>query len=163
MLAMMLASENIAFSAALLLMLMIALLEGVGMLFGLGISNLLESVLPEADFSPHAEVAQLDAQSALSRFLGRPASVEWTRAPVRRLMLLAAALRQGLMRRWLYGGRVSRFLSVIPCRTHIGWSMAGQKGKRLTALFVSLCRTSSRPWPRQRKDLNEPKHHRRRA
>ena len=70
MLAMILASENIAFSAALLLMLMIALLEGVGMLFGLGISNLLESVLPETDFSPHAEVAQLDAQSALSRFLG---------------------------------------------------------------------------------------------
>ena len=66
MLAMMLASENIAFSAALLLMLMIALLEGVGMLFGLGLSNLLESVLPETDFSPHAEVAQLDAQSAAS-------------------------------------------------------------------------------------------------
>ena len=37
MLAMILASENIAFSAALLLMLMIALLEGVGMLFGLGL------------------------------------------------------------------------------------------------------------------------------
>ena len=70
MLAMMLASENIAFSVALVLMLMIALLEGVGMLFGMGVSSLLESLLPEADFSPHAEVGQLDADSALSRFLG---------------------------------------------------------------------------------------------
>lgn len=70
MLAMMLASENIIFSAALVLMLMIALLEGVGMLFGLGVSSLLENLLPEHDFSPHAEVGQIDADSALSRFLG---------------------------------------------------------------------------------------------
>ncbi len=70
MLEMMLASENIAFSVALVLMLMIALLEGAGMLFGLGVSSLLESLLPESDFSPHTEVGQLDADSALSRFLG---------------------------------------------------------------------------------------------
>ncbi len=70
MLSLMLASENMAFSIALVLMLMIAVLEGVAALFGAGMSSALESLLPESDLSPHTEVGQIDADTALSRFLG---------------------------------------------------------------------------------------------
>lgn len=70
MLAMMLASENLAFSIALVLMLMIAVLEGVALLFGAGLSTALENLLPETELAAHAEVGHLDADSVLSRFLG---------------------------------------------------------------------------------------------
>jgi len=66
----MLASENLAFSIALVLMLMIAVLEGVAALLGAGVSSALESLLPESELSPHTEVGQIEADSALSRFLG---------------------------------------------------------------------------------------------
>lgn len=66
----MLASENLAFSIALALMLMIAVLEGVAALFGAGVSSALESLLPESELSPHTEVGQIEADTALSRFLG---------------------------------------------------------------------------------------------
>lgn len=70
MLSLMLASENLAFSIALVLMIMIALLEGLAALLGAGMSSALESLLPESDLSPHTEVGQVDADTALSRFLG---------------------------------------------------------------------------------------------
>ena len=70
MLSLMLASENLAFSIALVLMIMIAVLEGVAALLGAGMSSALESLLPESDLSPHTEVGQVDADTALSRFLG---------------------------------------------------------------------------------------------
>jgi membrane protein implicated in regulation of membrane protease activity len=70
MLSLMLASENMAFSIALVLMLMIAVLEGVAALFGAGVSSALESLLPESELSPHAEVGSIDSDTALSRFLG---------------------------------------------------------------------------------------------
>ncbi|GAB60018.1 YqiJ family protein [Rheinheimera nanhaiensis] len=70
MFSLMLASENMAFSIALVLMLMIAVLEGVAALFGTGVSSALDSLLPESELSPHAEVGQIDSDTALSRFLG---------------------------------------------------------------------------------------------
>ncbi|WP_240220632.1 YqiJ family protein [Rheinheimera hassiensis] len=70
MLSLMLASENLAFSIALVLMIMIAVLEGVAALLGAGMSSALESLLPESELSPHTEVGQVDADTALSRFLG---------------------------------------------------------------------------------------------
>lgn len=70
MLSLMLASENMAFSIALVLMLMIAVLEGVAALFGAGMSAALESLLPESDLNPHTEIGQIESDTALSRFLG---------------------------------------------------------------------------------------------
>ena len=83
----MLASENLAFSIALTLMLMIAVLEGVAALFGVGMSSALEGFLPDSDMSAHAEVGQIDTDTALSRFLG------WLRiGEVPLLMLLVVFL-----------------------------------------------------------------------
>ena len=70
MFSLMLASENMVFSIALVLMLMIAVLEGVAALFGAGMSSALESLLPESELNPHTEVGQIEADTALSRFLG---------------------------------------------------------------------------------------------
>jgi hypothetical protein len=70
MLSLMLAGENMAFSIALVLMLMIAVLEGVAALFGAGMSSALESLLPESELNPHTEIGQIDSDTALSRFLG---------------------------------------------------------------------------------------------
>ncbi|MDX1539297.1 YqiJ family protein [Arsukibacterium sp.] len=101
MLSLALASENLVFSIALVLMLMIAVLEGVAALFGAGVSSALESLLPESEISPHAEVGSVDADSALSRFLG------WLRigeVPILMLLVifllsfgLAGLLLQGLL------------------------------------------------------------------
>ena len=83
----MLASENLAFSIALTLMLMIAVLEGVAALFGAGVSSALDGLLPDSDMSAHAEVGQIDTDTALSRFLG------WLRiGEVPLLMLLVVFL-----------------------------------------------------------------------
>lgn len=87
MLELLLASENIIFSVALALMLMIAVLEGVAALAGGGLSSSLESLLPEAELSPHAEIGQADTANVLSRFLG------WLRVgQVPLLMLLVVFL-----------------------------------------------------------------------
>ncbi|WP_333608595.1 YqiJ family protein [Arsukibacterium sp.] len=82
-----LASENMLFSIALLLMLLIGLLEAVALLFGASVSSSLDGLLPEVELSPHTEVGQLDADSALSRFFG------WLRiGEVPLLMLLVVFL-----------------------------------------------------------------------
>lgn len=87
MLQLLLASENLLFSVALLLMLLIGLLELIAVLFGSSFSSSLESLLPEVEVSPHTEVGQLDADSALSRFFG------WLRiGEVPLLMLLVLML-----------------------------------------------------------------------
>ncbi|MBV2130866.1 YqiJ family protein [Arsukibacterium indicum] len=101
MLSLALASENLVFSIALVLMLMIAVLEGVAALFGAGMSSALESLLPESELSPHTEVGAIEADSALSRFLG------WLRigeVPILMLLVifllsfgLAGLLLQGLL------------------------------------------------------------------
>lgn len=112
MLSLMLASENLLFSIALVLMLMIAVLEGVAALFGAGVSSALESLLPESELSPHTEVGSADADTALSRFLG------WLRiGEVPLLMLLVVFLSAfGLLGLLLQGTLHSLTGSLAP-----GW------------------------------------------
>lgn len=87
MLQLLLASENLLFSIALLLMLLIGVLELVALLFGSSVSSSLDGMLPDVELSPHTEVGQLDADSALSRFFG------WLRiGEVPLLMLLVVFL-----------------------------------------------------------------------
>lgn len=88
-----LAGENVAFSAALALMLALALLEAVGMVFGASISHAMDSVLPDlgldVDADIHADTGAdgVEGVGALSGFLS------WLcigRAPL--LVLLVAFL-----------------------------------------------------------------------
>jgi len=69
-----LASQNVAFTVALAVMLVIAVLEGITTLFGSGLSGLFESLLPETDVDidvgAGADGAGFDATSGLSRVLG---------------------------------------------------------------------------------------------
>ncbi len=51
-----LSSDNLPFTVAIGLMLSIALLEGVGMLLGLGFSNLVDSLFPDADIDINVDV-----------------------------------------------------------------------------------------------------------
>ncbi|GGW68568.1 YqiJ family protein [Alishewanella tabrizica] len=82
-----LSSENLVFSIALMLMLLIGVLELVAVMFGTSMTTSIESVLPEVELTPHSEVGQLDADSALSRFFG------WLRiGEVPLLMLLVVFL-----------------------------------------------------------------------
>jgi len=64
------APPNLPFSVALALMLAIALLEGVGTLFGLGLSSFIDSLLPEIDVDFDADFDADGAPMALSRLLG---------------------------------------------------------------------------------------------
>lgn len=87
MLQLLLASENLVFSIALLLMLLIGVLEIVALIFGTSMTSSLDGLLPEVELNPHTEVGQLDADSALSRFFG------WLRlGEVPLLMLLVVFL-----------------------------------------------------------------------
>lgn len=63
-----LASENLPFSVALMVMFGIAMLEGVGMLLGLAISSLLETMLPDVDLD--IDGPDIDSSTTLSHFLG---------------------------------------------------------------------------------------------
>ena len=61
------AEQNSIFTMALVLMGMIAVLEGVSTIIGMGISELLESILPDVEF----DIATADApQSTLTKLLG---------------------------------------------------------------------------------------------
>ncbi|MEZ5581570.1 MAG: DUF1449 family protein [Candidatus Competibacteraceae bacterium] len=63
------ADGNLPFSVALALMLLIALLEGVGTVLGFGFSHLLDQLTPGIDLSP--ETPDLDGDSGVvSRLLG---------------------------------------------------------------------------------------------
>ncbi len=70
MLDLLLADANIPFSIALALMLIIGLFEGVGAVLGVGLGNLLDSLVPEFDVNTDFEVADAGSNSALSRLLG---------------------------------------------------------------------------------------------
>ncbi len=61
-------SQNLPFSVALVIMLMIALLEGVGMLLGAGLFALLDSLLPE--FDADIDAPDIDSPGVLSMVLG---------------------------------------------------------------------------------------------
>ena len=64
------AGPNLPFSVALMIMVFIALLEGVGTLFGVGLSNLLETLLPDMDVDFDADLPEGDSSFAMSRVLG---------------------------------------------------------------------------------------------
>jgi hypothetical protein len=64
------ASPNLPFSVALAVMLAIAVLEGVGTLLGMGVSSLIEGLLPDFDVDFDAEISTGDTPFAMSRILG---------------------------------------------------------------------------------------------
>ncbi len=61
-------AQNLPFTVSIAVMIFIAALEGVGALIGLGISNVLESMLPDMDFD--IDGPNLDSNTTLSHFLG---------------------------------------------------------------------------------------------
>ncbi|SHF37146.1 Protein of unknown function [Microbulbifer donghaiensis] len=76
---------NLLFTGALVLMLMIAVLEGVMMLIGVGISDLLDNLLPDVDVD--LDAPDTEAGGVLTKFLG------WLRfGEVPALILLVAFL-----------------------------------------------------------------------
>jgi hypothetical protein len=64
------AGPNLPFSVALLIMIFIALLEGVGTLFGVGLSNLIETIIPDMEIDIDADLAEADSSFAMSKVLG---------------------------------------------------------------------------------------------
>lgn len=66
------ASQNMPFTVALMVMFGIALLEGLMTLLGVGLSNVIESLMPDIDFDVDADLSGPEVQSAtpLSRLLG---------------------------------------------------------------------------------------------
>lgn len=65
-----LASQNMPFAFAMGLMLFIAILEGVGLVLGMGISSLLDSVVPDFDFDADIELPEVGSSSGLTSILG---------------------------------------------------------------------------------------------
>lgn len=62
-------SNNLAFTIALVIMLIIAILEGLGTVLGYGLSSALEGIAPELDLDTSID-ADVGTSGALSRFLG---------------------------------------------------------------------------------------------
>ena len=62
------AAENLPFSVALMVMLGMALLEGVGLLLGAGLSGLVDALLP--DIEVDVDLHDVQTPGALSQFLG---------------------------------------------------------------------------------------------
>lgn len=62
------ASPNLPFSVSLALMLLMAVLEGVGLVLGFAFSSALDSLLPDIDLD--LDVPDVDAQSGLTQFAG---------------------------------------------------------------------------------------------
>jgi len=62
------ASGNIPFSVALVLVLALAMLEGVGMLIGAGLSGFIDHLLPNVDM--HADLPHVESPGAVSEILG---------------------------------------------------------------------------------------------
>ncbi|GJQ62948.1 MAG: hypothetical protein SCALA702_20010 [Melioribacteraceae bacterium] len=116
-----LAPENIPFSIAIALMLAIAFLEGVGMIIGLGFSNLIDSVLPEFDSSPDIDIdAGIDIDGVGDTFV--------TPSPFTKLMA------------WLQVGKVPFLILMIIFLTTFGFA-----GFVLQSLIKSVL-TFYLPW-----------------
>lgn len=62
------ATENLPFSVALAVMIILGLLEGVGMLLGAGLSGLFDTLLPDFDFD--VDTPDVDTPGMLSQFIG---------------------------------------------------------------------------------------------
>lgn len=82
-----LAEQNLVFSTALALMLLIGAVEVASLLLGGGLSDTVDALLPEVDLNAHAEVGSVEGASSLTRLLG------WLRiGQVPLLMLLVVFL-----------------------------------------------------------------------
>jgi len=64
-----LSPANLPFSTALAVMFIIAFLEGVGSLFGAGISNMFGALFPDVDFDLDADGGDLESPGVLGRLL----------------------------------------------------------------------------------------------
>ncbi|PLX97663.1 MAG: hypothetical protein C0622_12665 [Desulfuromonas sp.] len=64
------AGPNLPFTISLTVMVFIALLEGAGSLVGLGLSNLLETLIPEIDIDLDGELPDGEPPFAISKILG---------------------------------------------------------------------------------------------
>lgn len=73
MIAFVLAGQNLPFAVAITLMLLIALLEGITTILGMGLSSILESLMPDADIDMDMDAdmdgADVQPASTLSRML----------------------------------------------------------------------------------------------
>ena len=70
MLELLTASENQVFSIALLIMLIIAVMEGVATLLGMGVSSALDTLLPDIDIDVDSELDVNGGSSLFTQFLG---------------------------------------------------------------------------------------------
>ncbi len=64
------AVPNQPFAIALTVMVLIALMEGVGTLFGMGLSNMVEGLLPDLDLDVDVDLPEGETPFAMSRLLG---------------------------------------------------------------------------------------------
>lgn len=64
-----LASENLPFTVALVIMIIIALMEGTSLILGIGFTNVLDQALPNIDFDG-LDAPELNNTSGLTRILG---------------------------------------------------------------------------------------------
>ncbi|MDJ0951237.1 MAG: YqiJ family protein [Alphaproteobacteria bacterium] len=130
-----LADQTAPFAVALGLMLLIALVEGVGMLFGLGISNLVDSLLPDV------EVPDIDADVDLDTDLS-------VHAPDLDAPSAITAPNAGLFTQlltWICFGRVPALVLLIAFLTAFGISglviqslIAGMFGHYLPAIVATV-------------------------
>lgn len=107
------ANENQVFTVALVVMFVIAILEGVGFLLGAGLSEALEALLPEVDFDADVDIdGHATTPGAFSRLLG------WLRVgEVPILMLLVLFLTAfGLLGLTIQSVAIGSFGSYLP-----GW------------------------------------------
>jgi hypothetical protein len=64
-----LAGQNLPFAVAITLMLLIALIEGVTTVFGMGLSSILDSLMPELDIDVDIDGADVQPSSPLTKLL----------------------------------------------------------------------------------------------
>lgn len=117
-----LADQNTAFAVALGLMIAIALAEGVGTLMGLGLSSMIDSLLPEVDL-PDVDIPEIDAPDFDAEVSGGslPADLEVVGANAD-----ASVAGPGLFGRilgWLCFGRVPAMIILVIFLT--GFGIAG--------------------------------------
>lgn len=62
-------SQNIPFAVSLMILCMIALLEGVGLIFGAGLSNILEGLLPEGDWVVDIDGPDIESHGIFGKLL----------------------------------------------------------------------------------------------
>ena len=116
-----LVTENLPFSVALAIMVSIAVLEGIGALFGLGVSTLLESLSPDMDFD--IDGPDIDSSTTLTHFLS------WLRIGKAPLLILIVVFLTAFS---IVGLLLQQLAYSVTGSLFNGWLLA------LPALFLSL-------------------------